>query len=82
MGSFWKILLLAVLIFYVFTLIIKWIFRRKMKKLEEQMEARKNSKKSKSQNFTAAKTEIDAINQTNNTIVEAHKKAFLEKHMI
>lgn len=38
MGSFWKIILLAVLIFYVFTMIIKWIFRRKMRKLEKQME--------------------------------------------
>jgi flagellar biosynthesis/type III secretory pathway M-ring protein FliF/YscJ len=38
MGSFWKIILLAALIFYIFTLIIKWIFRRKMRKLAEQME--------------------------------------------
>lgn len=38
MGSFWKILLIAVLFFYIFTLIIKWIFRKKMRKLEEQME--------------------------------------------
>ena len=38
MGAFWKIILIAVLLFYVFTLIIKWIFRRKMRKLEEQME--------------------------------------------
>lgn len=38
MGSFWKILLIAVLLFYIFTLIIKWIFRRKVRKLEEQME--------------------------------------------
>lgn len=38
MGSFWKIILLAVLIFYAFTLIIKWVFRRKMRKLEKQME--------------------------------------------
>ena len=38
MGSFWKILLVSVLIFYIFSLIIKWIFRRKMRKLQEQME--------------------------------------------
>lgn len=38
MGTIWKILLLAVLIFYIFTLIIKWIFKRKVRKLEEQME--------------------------------------------
>ena len=38
MGSFWEILLIAVLVFYVFYLIIKWSFRRKMRKLEEQME--------------------------------------------
>ena len=38
MGAFWKIILIAVLLFYVFTLIIKWIFRRKMRKLEEQLD--------------------------------------------
>lgn len=38
MGSFWKIILTAVLIFYIFYLIIKWIFRRKMRKIEEQLE--------------------------------------------
>lgn len=38
MGAFWKILLIAVLIFYVFYLIIKLVFRRKMRKLEEQLE--------------------------------------------
>lgn len=38
MGSFWRILLVAVLIFYIFSMIIKWIFRRKMRKLQEQME--------------------------------------------
>ena len=38
MGAFWKIILTAVLIFYVFYLIIKWIFRRKIRKFEEQME--------------------------------------------
>ena len=38
MGSFWKILLLAVLIFYIFTIIIKWLFRRKVRKFEEQLE--------------------------------------------
>ena len=38
MGPFWKIILTAVLIFYIFYLIIKWIFRRKMRKIEEQLE--------------------------------------------
>ena len=38
MGAFWKILLIAVLVFYVFYLIIKWVFRRKMRKFEEQLE--------------------------------------------
>ena len=38
MGSFWRILLVAVLIFYIFSMIIKWIFRRKMRKFQEQME--------------------------------------------
>ena len=38
MGPFWKIILTAVLIFYVFYLIIKWIFRRKMRKFEKQLE--------------------------------------------
>lgn len=38
MGSFWNILLTVILIFYAFSLIIKWIFKRKMKKLQKQME--------------------------------------------
>ena len=38
MGPFWKIILTAVLIFYVFYLIITWIFRRKMRKFVEQLE--------------------------------------------
>ena len=38
MGSFWKILLGSVLFFYIFSMIVKWIFKRKMKKLQEQME--------------------------------------------
>ncbi len=37
MGAFLNILLTAILIFYAFSLIIKWIFRRKMKKLQQQM---------------------------------------------
>jgi len=37
MGTFWKIILIAALIFYIFALIVKWIFRRKMRKLEEQL---------------------------------------------
>jgi len=38
MGAFWKTLLTALLIFYAFSMIIKLIFRRKMKKLQRQME--------------------------------------------
>ena len=38
MGAFWKTLLTALLIFYAFSMIIKLIFRRKMKKLQKQME--------------------------------------------
>lgn len=38
MGSFWNILLTTILIFYAFSLIIKWAFKRKMKKLQQQME--------------------------------------------
>ena len=36
--GFWRILLVSVLIFYIFSVIIRWIFRRKMRKLQEQME--------------------------------------------
>ena len=38
MGAFLRILLTVVLFFYVFSMIIKLIFRRKMKKLQQQME--------------------------------------------
>ena len=38
MGAFFRILLIAILIFYAFNMIIKLIFRRKMKKLQQQME--------------------------------------------
>ena len=38
MGTFLNILLIAILIFYAFSLVIKLIFRRKMKKLQQQME--------------------------------------------
>ncbi len=37
MGAFLKIILYAVLIFYAFNILIKLIFRRKMRKLEKQM---------------------------------------------
>ena len=37
MGGFLKILLYAVLFFYAFSMLIKLIFRRKMRKLEKQM---------------------------------------------
>lgn len=37
MGTFFTIILIAALIFYIFALIIKWVFRRKMRKLEEQL---------------------------------------------
>ena len=38
MGAFLRILLTVVLFFYAFSMIIKLIFRRKMKKLQRQME--------------------------------------------
>jgi flagellar biosynthesis/type III secretory pathway M-ring protein FliF/YscJ len=38
MGAFFRILLVAILIFYVFNMIIKMMFRRKMNKLQQQME--------------------------------------------
>ena len=38
MGAFLRILLIAVLFFYAFSMIIKLIFKRKMKKLQQQME--------------------------------------------
>ena len=37
MGAFLKIILYAVLIFYAFNMLIKLIVRRKMRKLEKQM---------------------------------------------
>lgn len=38
MGSFLRIILYAILIFYASNMIIKLIFRRKMRKLNEKME--------------------------------------------
>lgn len=37
MGAFLKYILYAVLIFYAFSMLIKLLFRRKMRKLEKQM---------------------------------------------
>ena len=37
MGAFLRILLTVVLFFYAFSMLIKLIFRRKMRKLEKQM---------------------------------------------
>jgi hypothetical protein len=37
MGAFLKIILYTVLIFYAFNMLIKLIFRRKMRKLEKHM---------------------------------------------
>ena len=39
MGAFLRILLTAVLVFYVFSMIVRLIFKRKIKKLEHQMES-------------------------------------------
>lgn len=36
MGGFLKILLTAILIFYAFSMIIKLVFRRKIRKLQQQ----------------------------------------------
>ena len=38
MGTFFKILLVALLVFYAFNMMIRLIFKRKMKKLQQQME--------------------------------------------
>jgi hypothetical protein len=38
MGSFLKILLTVILFFYAFEMIVKWIFKRKMKKLQQRMD--------------------------------------------
>ena len=38
MGDFWKILLTAVLIFYAFSVVTRLIFKRKLKKLQQQMD--------------------------------------------
>ena len=38
MGSFFKILLVAVLIFYTFSMIVRFVFKRRMKKLQQHME--------------------------------------------
>lgn len=35
--GFFKIILIAALIFYIFAMVIKLVFKRKMRKLEEQM---------------------------------------------
>lgn len=37
MGAFFRIILTAVLIFYAFSMIVKLIFKRKVRKLEKQM---------------------------------------------
>lgn len=39
MGAFFRILLTAILFFYVFSLIVRLIFKRKIKKMERQMGA-------------------------------------------
>lgn len=36
MGTFFKILLYAVLIFYLFSLVINYVFKRKVRKLQRQ----------------------------------------------
>ena len=38
MGAFFRILLIAILILYAFNMIIKMIFKHKIKKLQQQME--------------------------------------------
>ena len=37
MGAFFRIILTAALIFYAFSMIVKLVFRRKVRKLEKQM---------------------------------------------
>jgi hypothetical protein len=38
MGSFWKTILIAILIFYAFNMITKLVFKRKLKRLQQQMD--------------------------------------------
>ena len=61
MGAFWKIILIVVLIFYIFTLIIKWIFRRKMRKFEEQLEqfGQNGQSQAQTRNETSKNPRID-----------------------
>ena len=37
MGSFWKTILIAILIFYAFNMVTKLVFKRKLKRLQQQM---------------------------------------------
>lgn len=60
MGVFLRILFTVILIFYAFSMIIKLIFKWKLKRLQNQME---NSiqKEAPSTNNEARKTHVDSI---------------------
>ncbi len=60
---------------------VKAEMAEELKKLEEQMEARQKAKNNKHQNFTAANNNLNNELNVNNTLIAAHKNAFLEKHM-
>lgn len=38
MGAFFRILLIAILIFYTFSMVVRLVFKWRMKKLQQQME--------------------------------------------
>ncbi len=38
MGAFFRILLIAILIFYIFSMVVRLVFKWRMKKLQQQME--------------------------------------------
>ena len=63
MGTFLNILLVTILVFYAFSLIIKLIFRRKIKKLQQHMEQF-------SEGGTESKPEKEQMPHVNPTIGE------------
>ncbi len=38
MGAFFRILLIAILLFYIFSMVVRLVFKWRMKKLQQQME--------------------------------------------
>ena len=56
---FFEIILIAALFFYLFALIIKWIFKRKMRKLEEQLNQFGQNGQNQTQNEAPKNPRID-----------------------